>query len=86
MPPKPLQIIITTSFIEENVANQVAIVLKDPFAVIVPFQADREFAPTLHLEIDFIADGLILARVGTGTDEEVIGKAGNLSQIEDYQI
>ena len=36
--------------------------------------------------MNLVTDGLILADVGAGTDDEVIGEAGNLAKIEDDDV
>ena len=79
MPPQPLQIVITSRAVKKNVADQVAIILKNPLPVVIPFQADGEFASLLHLGIDLVANGLILAGVRAGTNQEIISETGNLS-------
>src|SRR5688500_15170812 len=84
--PQPLQIVKCTSLFLENVTNQVTIIQKNPLAVIVAFKAHGQFAAILHLKVNLVADSLVLAGVGTGTDQEVIGKAGDLSEIKDNQI
>ena len=86
MPPQPLQIVITSRAVKKNVADQVAIILKNPLPVVIPFQADGEFASVLHLGIDLVANGLILAGVRAGTNQEIIGETGNFSKIENYQV
>ena len=59
---------------------------QDPFSVVITFQADGNFTPIFQLVIDLITDRLVLAGIGTGADEEIIGKAGDFSQIEYHQI
>jgi hypothetical protein len=86
VPPEPLQIVVGSGAIQKDVTDQVAIVLKDPLPVVVAFEADREFAAFLHLGVDLIANGLILAGVGAGTDQKIISETGDFSQVENYQI
>ena len=67
-------------------ANQIAIILQNPLTIVISFKTDGNLAPRFHLKIDFVTDGLILTGIGSGADEEVIGKAGDLSKVEDDQI
>ena len=86
VPPQPLQIVVAARAVQENMANQIAIILQNPLAVVIPFQADGNFASIFHLGIDLVADGLVLAGIGTGANQEIIGKTGDFSKIENYQV
>ena len=86
MPPKPFQVVKATSLFLKYVANQIAIIQQNPLAIIVSFQAHGQLPAILDLKVNFIADGLILAGTGAGADQEVIGKARDLSKIEDHQV
>jgi hypothetical protein len=50
------------------VYDEIAVILKDPFGVIVSFDADRQFAPILHLQVDLVTDRLILSGVVASAD------------------
>jgi hypothetical protein len=68
------------------VDDEIAIILEDPLGVVVPLNADRHLAPVLQLEVNFVTDRLVLPGVVSRADEEVIGEAGDLAKIEDYDI
>ncbi len=86
MTPEALQIIVRAGAREEYVHDEIAVVLQDPLGVLVAFDADGHLALSLHLEIDFVTYGLVLACVGAGADQEVIGKGGNFPKIEDSNV
>src|SRR3954453_473223 len=84
VPPKPLEILIAACAVQEHVDDQITVVLQNPFRIVIAFKAYRDVTPIFQLMVNLITDSLILAGVGAGADEEIIGKAGDLSQIEDH--
>jgi hypothetical protein len=72
---------------QEDVDDKVPIIQKYPFGIVVPFDADWKLTPILlHSHINLIADGLVLTDVSTGADQEEVGEACYVSQIEDDSI
>jgi hypothetical protein len=68
------------------VDDEIAIVHQYPFGILVTLDADRQLAAILHSQVNLIADSLILTNVGTSANEEVIGEACDLSEIEDHHV
>jgi hypothetical protein len=65
----------------------VAVIGKNPLGGFVAFEAVGEFAvPVFELEADFIGDGLDLAGVGAGADDEIIGEGGDTGEVEDEDV
>ena len=67
--------------------QQVAVIRQHPFALIVSFQTNRQFArlffqPQSHL----VGDGLNLPLVRARTDDEGIGERGNSPKIENFDV
>ena len=58
--------------------NEVAVVHEDPLGAVVTFNTQWQFTGSFHPQMNLVTYGLILADVGAGTDNEVIGEAGNL--------
>jgi hypothetical protein len=86
VPPKPFEIVVGARTRKEDVDDEVAVILEDPLGVIVPFDGNGRFAAFLHLQIDLVADGLILPAVIAGADQKVIGEAGDLSKVKDDYV
>ena len=61
VPPQALEIVEGTGVGQEHVDDKVAVVLQDPLAIVVPLEADGQFAALLQLRVDLVADGLVLA-------------------------
>lgn len=66
--------------------QEIAVVAQHPFALFVTFDTVGQIAPLLHLQVDFVGDGLGLARVGTRADQEVIGETGDAGEIEYFDV
>lgn len=86
MPPETFQVVVGAGACQKNVDDEIAVVLENPLGVFVTFDADRELTLVLQLQVDFIADGLILPRAAAGTDQEVVGKGGDFLKIEDNDL
>ena len=54
--------------------QKVSIIHQNPFAVIVAFDAGRQFAQFFYLFVDVIANRTSLARIGHGTDHKEVSK------------
>jgi hypothetical protein len=50
------------------VDDKVAVILEDPFGVVITFYADGQFSPVLQLQVDLVADRLVLFGVVPGAD------------------
>lgn len=66
--------------------HEVAVVDQNPLGVFVTLQAGGVFAVALELLGDFVADGLDLARVGAGGDEEIVGEGGCLADVQNGNV
>ena len=67
--------------------QQVAVIGQHPLGLVVTLDADGQFAGLLlQLEADFIADGLNLARVGAGRDDEEIGKRSDAAEVQNLDV
>ena len=64
----------------------IAVVHEDPVGVIVAFDAQRHFTSLFQLDSDLVADGLALAWVRSGADDEVVGEGGEFPKVEDPDI
>jgi len=68
------------------VHEEVAVVGQNPFALFVAFEARRQLAAALQLQTDLIADRLILFRIQTRADNEVVSEAGDAGQIQNPDV
>jgi hypothetical protein len=85
--PEAFEAVIFAGFGREDVDEEVAIVGEDPLGLFVAFDADGQFAGVLlELEADFIGDGLDLAGIGAGADDEEIGERCDAGEIEDQDF
>ena len=67
--------------------EEVAEVAEHPLALFVAFHAVRKLTKLLlHAKADFVRNRLCLSRIGTRADYEMIGKAGDSSQIENFDF
>ena len=62
--------------------QEIAVIRKDPFGLLIPFEAKRQFAGFLKLHTDLVADRLYLARIRARADHEKIGKRRNSGKVE----
>lgn len=62
--------------------HQVAVVDQHPFGVLVTFQAGGIFAVLFEGFRDLVADGLDLACVRAGGDDEVVGEGGGVPDVQ----
>jgi hypothetical protein len=85
--PETLQAVILAGFGREDVDQQVAVIGQHPFGLVVTLDADGQLAGLLlQLEADFVADGLNLARVGAGRDDEEIGERGDAGEVQNQDV
>lgn len=84
--PETLQVIVLTGLGRENMHQEITVVGKYPFGLIVPFEADRHFADLLEFKADFLADGLNLLRIGAGADDEVVRERRDAGKVEDLDV
>src|SRR5688572_24622405 len=48
VPPQPFQVVVGARPLQEDMADQVTIILQDPLAVVIAFQAHWQLAAVLH--------------------------------------
>jgi hypothetical protein len=68
------------------VNQEVAVIAQHPFALFVAFDACGQFAAPLQLVAYFIGDGLILARVGAGADDKIVGETRDTGEVQNFDI
>lgn len=66
--------------------QEVAVIHEDPVGRFVTFGGDRFVAEFGELFADSVADGVVLAGVGAGTNEEIIRKARYAFEVEDFDV
>ena len=67
--------------------QQVAVIGQDPLRLLVAFDADRQFARlAFQLQMDLVADGLNLALVAAGADDEVVGEGGDAGEVQHANV
>lgn len=87
VPPEAFEAVVFPLFRVEDVHQEVAVIAEDPFGVVVAFHAVREFSCLLlHLQGDFVPDGLDLGLVLARADEEEIGEGGDFPEVEDLDV
>ena len=84
--PEALEIVQAAGFFLEDVDDEVAEVHQHPLGVVVPLQMEWQVPSPLKLGGNLVADGLGLARVCRGADDEVVGKGGLVPQIQDLDV
>ena len=84
--PEPFEIIVVAGLLGEDVDDKVAIIHQHPFGILMTFDVRRTFAGIGEALADLVADGLDLARIAAGADDEVVGKRGNLAQVENGDV
>jgi len=69
------------------VNQQIAVIGQHPLRLAVALDAEGQLAGLLlQLQADFVADGLDLARVGAGRDDEEIGKCSDASKVQNLGV
>ena len=86
MTPEPLEIVVGTGFFRKNVDQVVAVIGQYPVRVLVTFDTDRVFAAMGEVNADFFTDGLDLARIRPGADDEEIRERCDFAQVQDFDI
>ena len=84
--PQPLQVIVRARAFGKDVDQKIAVIHEDPLSRMVAFDADGPFTLFLQLFFDLVRDGLSLAGIGNGADDEEIGKRSDWPEIEDQQV
>lgn len=62
--------------------NKISIVDQNPIGVVIAFHVHGLFALARKFFADAIADGLNLARIGAGGNDEVVGERGDFSKVQ----
>jgi len=85
--PELFEGVVVAGFIVEEMDHDVAVVLQDPSAGGVAFDADALFAELIgERAIDFFGYGVQLAAAGARGDEEEIEDGGELAKIEQDDV
>ena len=84
--PEAFEVVVGAGFFLEDVDNEVAVVYQHPFAAVVAFYADRRFASAFELDVDLVANGLVLFGTGASADDEIVAEAGNFAKIEHLDV
>src|SRR6266571_126363 len=84
--PEPFEIVEASSFVIENVHDQITVIDQNPFRGLIAFDSRRGRAATLELLDDLIANCLDLPAISAGKDHKEIGKAGNAAQIQHRRL
>ena len=80
--PKAFQLIVGARFFGKNVDQAISVVDQHPLGVLVSFHVERLLARGFEPNIDFVCDGLNLARVGAAANDKVIGEGEHLTHIQ----
>jgi hypothetical protein len=86
VPPEALQIVVIPGLLLENMDQEIAIVYQDPFAAIVALYADWHLPLALQLEVDLVANCLILPGAGARADNEIVAETGYFAEIEHLDV
>ena len=86
MAPEAFEVVVGAGLCLEDVDDEVAVVYKHPFAAVVALYADRRFAGAFELDVDFVANGLVLFGTGASADDEIVAEAGNFAKIEHLDV
>lgn len=66
--------------------QEVAEIAQNPLALVIAFDARRNFAVLLQLQADFVGDCLVLARTRARADDEIIGETGDSGEIQNSDV
>lgn len=66
--------------------EEITVIEQNPLALVVAFDASGKVTKLLQLEADFVRDGLVLPRTCARADDEMVGEAGNASQIQNRDV
>lgn len=66
--------------------QEVAVIGKNPFGLLIPFEANRQLTHFFELHPYLVADRLYLARIRAGADHEEIGKRGDSSEVQNLDL
>ncbi len=81
--PKAFQVVVETGLFREDMDDEIAVINQYPLACLVAFGAHRKFTELFQLPTHFIRDGLALAQVCRGTDDEVIREGCDFPKVQD---
>lgn len=86
MAPEAFEVVVGARLCLEDVYDEVAVVYEHPFAAVVAFYADRRFARAFELDVDFVANGLVLFGTGASADDEIVAEACYFAKIEHLDV
>jgi hypothetical protein len=86
VPPKAFEIIQSPGAIQEDVDQVIAVIHQDPLGVPVAFNTHGRVPKFFQIELNSVADRLVLASTGAGADDKEIGKTGYVAKIEDADV
>lgn len=66
--------------------HKIAVVEQNPIRILVALNAHRAQALFLEVALHGICDGLYLATICTGADDEVVGEGADGANMEHFQI
>lgn len=67
--------------------QQVAVIGEHPLGLVVTLDAVGQLSELMfELQPDFIANGLDLALIGAGADDEIVGEGGDTGEIENLYV
>ena len=66
--------------------DEIAVIAEHPLALAVAFDAHGTFAAFLQLQGDFIGDGLDLAGIGAGANDEKICERRDLCKVQYFYL
>ena len=81
-PPQPLQIVIGTGALREDMDQEISVIHEDPLSCVVTLDTYRPFTPVLEHQLNFVAGCLTLADIRNRTDDKVISKGGYSLQVQ----
>ena len=85
--PEPFQLKVLAGFRRKDVDEVVAVIGQNPLGGLVAFEAVGEIAVlVLELKADFVGNGLHLAGIGAGADDEVIGEGSDAGEVENDDV
>jgi hypothetical protein len=68
------------------VDEEVAEIAQHPFALFIAFDTRGKLAAPLQLLADFVGDRLILARVGAGANDKIVGETGYARKVQNFDV
>ena len=86
--PEALEIVVPAGVLGEDVNNEVDVIEQNPLGLVVALGVRGvEAEAALKTELDFVGNGLDLARVGAAAENEIVGEgAGVFVEFEDGDV